>query len=77
MFAIEGVVAYQEWSLRGVPLYMTRGRHGILKAALHSRLAVLIVWGTYNYRYNYLASFPSSCIVHNNDTMIYNIQVYY
>ena len=35
----------------------------------------MVVWGTYNYSYSYLASFPSSCIVHNNDTMI--IQVYY
>ena len=35
----------------------------------------MLVWGTYNYSYSYLASFPSSCIVHNNDTMI--IQVYY
>ena len=29
----------------------------------------------YNYSYIYLPSFPSSCIIHNYDTMI--IQVYY
>ena len=29
----------------------------------------------YNYNYIYLPSFPSSCIIHNYDTMI--IQVYY
>ena len=34
----------------------------------------MLVWETYNYSYSYLASFPTSCIVHNN-TMI--IQVYY
>ena len=32
----------------------------------------MLVWGTYNYSYiyiaSYLASFPSSCNVHNNDT---------
>ena len=60
---------YAPWTW---PWSMTRETHGILKAALHSRLSVVIVWGTYNYRY--LASFPSSCIAHN-DTMI--IQVYY
>ena len=39
------------------PVYiiMTCEMHGILKVALHSGLAVLIVWGTYNYRYSYLA----------------------
>ena len=35
----------------------------------------MLVWGTYNYSFSYLASFPSSCIVHNYDAMI--IQVYY
>ena len=32
-----------------------------------------LVWGTYTYSYSYLASFPSSCIVHNNDTMIIQV----
>ena len=78
----------------GSVLCMIRERHVILKAALHSKLAVssyiimlyclvyivkiflMLVWGTYNYSYRYLASFPSSCSVyiHNYDTMI--IQVY-
>ena len=34
----------------------------------------MLVWGTYNYSYSSLASFPSSCIVYNYDTII--IQVY-
>ena len=39
----------------------------------------MLVWGTYNYSYRYLASFPSSCSVyiyiyiHNYDTMIIQV----
>ena len=76
--------------LPGAVLCMIRERHIILKAVLHSRLAsyiimlyclvysytfFVLVWGTYNYSYSYLASFPISCIVHNCHTVI--IQVYY
>ena len=76
----------------GPVLCMICERHVILKAALHSRIAVvsyiimlyclvytfsynflMLVWGTYNYSYSYLASFPNSCIVHNYDTMIIQV----
>ena len=28
------------------------------------KIFLMLVWGTYNYSYRYLASFPSSCIVY-------------
>ena len=28
------------------------------------KIFLMLVWGTYNYIYRYLASFPSSCIVY-------------
>ena len=28
------------------------------------KIFLMLVWGTYNYSYRYLASFPSSCIAY-------------
>ena len=47
----------------------------MLYCLVYSYNFLMLVCGIYNYSYSYLASFPSSCIVHNYDTMI--IQVYY
>ena len=63
-------------------LRMIRERHVQLLYCLYSIIIVIynfemLVWGTYNYSYSYLASFQSSCIVYtlyNYDSMI--IQVY-